>query len=802
METNKQHTTHLHTPPLDTLAVSTSQDTKTNLESNALPSAEDPGLTTTEVLGAVNSLNYDTNMSQCTVEPNSDECVSTSAPERPNSPENSFSNGVPVFSSDDELDRECDRTVSKKALTRSLGRNEFSRIVVSKTRKAVGDSVVTGKYLPGKIISLPDGDVEIDARVQSTISLLQGKGKAWKRGGTPGPKDPIVVKPMGTGPSSTMNAAKKQSLMSSPKTSPSHTVDSSSRLQASPSHSSSRGSMTPSPETKRKSKLVESNPFFKHDQLMKMQQSPEKTIPNGTASPTGMKRSHTTANVTSRVLPVNSRSLSDVVQPSENEQPSEPATEEEPLSIKVRIKLWVDKEREAKEIQEQEIAQKRKLSNPSVLDSFNHNKNDTGAKPHEVAKSSSEVREDECQIAEDDNVYEVIPADMVFNEAQEIAPALPPRNTKNFIATVAQPNPQNQVITSPKMSPKRGKVFSKSSPKSSPKKMKNKEPKDRSNDNHTHLSPKSGRSKWIPKLSPRLGRKKKGTDSYDETDNQQLEKISNRSSKKRVAIKKKPSTSTSQANDAAPCKQLDGNEDDVYDDIVMGTSKLKMVERKRASSLTLTQCNKLVDSPKRRSDSQPIDPDILLSVSTKYDDRTYMYTAVSAHRLDPDSEKFKKSKQPQSDVVISIAPPSDSHQAGDVLEEGDFAAPLPSVFKRSERGRSQKSTVDRTISRDIRDIIDSLGTGQMGSQQSTNRVSKTPSPKFGSRNISQSDSLEVPADIRSSMSDSALNLIGDDQEVLRSSKARQASPDLSGDSSSDTETNGKLHVIECMHLYV
>lgn len=314
------------------------------------------------------------------------------------------------------------------------------------------------------------------------------------------------------------------------------------------------------------------------------------------------------------------------------------------VNIQSRIKLWADKEKEAKETKELE-----RIRSPSSQKSNNSS----------PQRSHSNTPP---------KVFDLItrpksPIKIVESPEENSKP-----HKKHSSVTT------NSNTTSPSRSPIKGRKSRSSS-------------KDSSSEQN---SPK--KSRWKLK-SPLFGRKKAldslSVDSEQSDENtlsgsnekldKKAHKISSRTSHKRKAVKKRLSSALGRSH---------SDDKVIRDDQALPTSKPPIPDRQRSSSVGPKQSIRLNH---RRATSQPnIHKNTVQTPEIEGD-----YMIVRSKRLDAETE-------------IIIGSSSSSSLSNDVV-------------LRDEKGRKNADAKTKTISRDIRDIIDSLGTSNLdhGDSQGT-----------------------------------------------------------------------------------
>ena len=471
---------------------------------------------------------------------------------------------------------------------------------------------------------------------------------------------------------------------------------------------------------------IESNPFFQQDRQCTDASPIKLSEDRGTSK--SFSKSSTVSVYHLRSGSVGSRS----------------GSMSEPMSIKMRIKLWSEKERKAK--QQQMLTERRKSAHFPISSSVANelepvhplesdgslSLDTTSQKTAQKQKSTStsslnvETHKERCNLCKDCEATETN-IDSTTNDL--ITTDIKLEGTSSTLETQLSGGSVDDAV-SPSV-----KVDNEvSSPKASPKRNPKRNSTDSSLDVPKGLSKLSSRL-----LSPRFRRKKR--DSSAQEDEDKKKKIASRSSKKRKAFKSKlSSTNSDNLPDMKVQKPSSGDslkhrsiDDDVF--------TFEEDSSQRTSSLSEKPRNEM-PNVKKRSESQPVDPQ-QLSMS-------HIQTQVQGGASEGEN--------------LCVA----TKFLEDIVNSDDAVGPLPSVFVRSERNRQTKEARDRTISRDIREIIDSFGTED---------IEEGNQPFTAVEKPSESSTLSVGSDAKPSASDSEIDVI------------RTSSPSGSCESSND----GKLH---------
>ena len=401
-----------------------------------------------------------------------------------------------------------------------------------------------------------------------------------------------------------------------------------------------------------------------------------------------------------------------------------------------------------------------------------------------------------------EELYTTIPGEIFYTnpleESEEVPPELPPRPV--HLAALASKNAtangaicENGEDVYEDIDQQR--ASQNDSPSSSPPKHGLLKGKDKMPEKEG-FSPKHGRSKLSQLFrSPMLTRKKKMGDrvsSLDEKEQEKMKteteekslKIANRSSKKRTAIRKRPLTTTSSTDgtptEAEPENRAHGSENEdsnECEDVFVSKSSSDL----NAESATVEPLQGDLDAP-----------------SPQIQEDAESYNTVTRKNLDPHTQKFV------SFTTDNLDQPSQESDIGD--------KDSPKAAKCTSRRKLRK---DRTLSREIFDIINSMG-GEEDEVSSTNsdgtaeeQLSRT-APEGKSSPFLSSSSISDSVNIKTFLSDPALhaNVTSKDHHegrnhlvVPRKLRGRSSSSpqpfqggmnspmmsDVSGDSGSDIE---------------
>ena len=427
-------------------------------------------------------------------------------------------------------------------------------------------------------------------------------------------------------------------------------------------HSPSRTFLREIPKGK-----VESNPFFQQDRRTDMKQ-PRSSI----------KATEDTNALTSKCSAIsNSVSTHGVWCDSLN---SRSESLSEPLSIRMRIQLWSEKERAAK--RQQVNVERRKSAHfpvssnltkelDSVLPSHDVCSSGSASASHGISTKqrsnsmSSLHLETQTQIEDVHTIVSIsatsagsIDTTGIFSKIETQSPESDDDNEAVKKDSSPQSSPQASPQTSPQVSPKR-----------SPKR------------NHRDSSldvPKSNLHKLSSKLlSPRFRRKKR--DSSSQECEEKNVKIASRSSRKRKAFKSKFHTTLSnppyaEVHKPSASDSISNIDDDVF--AVEDNTSLQTSVNTKGFEMVIT---------KNGAESLPVDPEGILH-SIKSCELTQTATIETDNLWNMKSTKANPE------------------------QEDDRADYIPMSCLPSERGRQQPE-VKRTISGDIREIINSFGSG-------------------------------------------------------------------------------------------
>ena len=644
------------------------------------------------------------------------------------------------FSSEDSEDSDTNITMSTSCGQAEL-RNLKSEAMVA-VRRNSGGSTNDHKYLAGKVVEIPsdEDDIAVDKRVQSTYSLFsKGNLKSKRQISTKSTlnvqqKEP-AIKPMGVGaPGTTWRRTPSPNHSKSNNSSPTHTT----HLQA----KSFVKLRSPSPEV---GKRVQSNPFFQQDRdrmtasrtIVNALKARERnrlgsaptnvmstfpTEPNSSSADVSAMKGHkgksfskSQSSVLLDVFPTSGAPADDVEPQISNKEKSKgtsvdvnrrhstETTTKVPLdaavavNIQSRIKLWAEKEKEAKAIQIQEEQDKRHYS--------------VGVHKQ---KEQHAVKEDGTTMAQSENLTSNVAKSLKVTEPSvrggnqqtvkyEKIPLQDKDETKKVTGSGNKEGySSSSSLGSPSRSPIKG-SRSRSSSKGS---------KDSSSE---ELSPK--KSRWKLR-SPLLNRKRNtdsestSMDSEQSDENTLSSKMGNRSGKKRKAIKKRlSSTFAGILRSNSDAKHVQDKKSKTSDDIPTTHQEVVKEAMQRSNSVGASSRRRVNVNNKQKTVSQPDISRMCVNHTPPngdggtHEDEVYM--VIRSKQLDPETERFTgtgnvpNGSPRQNDTQIH-------NQAIDTAER-DTVAELPSVFIRQDKGR-KIDVEDRTISRDIRDIIDSLGT--------------------------------------------------------------------------------------------
>ena len=355
-----------------------------------------------------------------------------------------------------------------------------------------------------------------------------------------------------------------------------------------------------------------------------------------------------------------------------------------------------------------------------------------------------ERAEAECIITED--LYATIPGENYgITALSDTPPALPPRpadlqhSLSNQDETLQGEQLYDEVEISSTESPKVGR---KNQERGSPAKG-SPSPKRKTKGSKSELSGvKQNKSRW--KFSPRLGRRKeKSETATDEKPSdaevgkgrvlaEQHSKIAGRRSKKRTAMKKRNSSTRSS-----------GEMVDFRVDVTIEPTFENGTEEEHEEHILETSIHSSDDDAKPRSGSSGSE----VSRPRATTDPT-SYLQVTAKRLDPRTGR-----------VVSVSPESDVTQEEEEDDDDVGSIPRHAALKR-------KKNIDKTLSREIYDMISTMGDSEDGISSSTGQLSKG-----SSHDLLMSENLSAPADMRPSLSES--NLL---DQLQRTAKPRLHCP--------------------------
>ena len=405
-----------------------------------------------------------------------------------------------------------------------------------------------------------------------------------------------------------------------------------------------------------------------------------------------------------------------------------------------------------------------------------------------------------------EELYTTIPGEMFYEnpleESEEVPPELPPRPV-HLAALASKKATANGVVCENGEDVyediDQQKVSQNDSPSSSPSKHGLLKGKDKIPEKEG-FSPKHGRSKLSQLFrSPILTRKKKmgeRVSSLDEKEQEKMKtdteekslKIASRSSKKRIAIRKRPLMTTSSTasqsdgtpTEAEPEKRMHGSENEdsnECEDVFASKSSSDL----NAESATVEPLQSDLDAP-----------------SPQIQEDAESYITVTRKNLDPHTQKFV------SFTTDNLDQPSRESDTGDKNP--------PKAAKCTSRRKLRK---DRTLSREIFDIINSMGGEEEEFLSITSdgaadeQLSRT-APEGRSSPFLPSSSISDSVNIKTFLSDPALhaNVTSQDHHegrnhlvIPRRLRGRSSSSphpfqdsmnspvmsDISGDSGSDIE---------------
>jgi len=429
------------------------------------------------------------------------------------------------------------------------------------------------------------------------------------------------------------------------------------------------------------------------------------------------------------------------------------------------------------------------------------------------SSGASAVAENSESVYEED-LYATIPGEIYENpleESEEVPPELPPRpdHFRGIVSseTAAVANGviyelEDEIYEDPEATENSPNVSKTGSPPSPVKGEKLSSTKGKNKiriQSDKEMSPKPSRSKWSQIFSPVLSRRRKmeerSNSLLDEREQEEgrteaegkQQRIAGRSSKKRAAIRKKRSTNT-----------------DSFDSLTDGAGAgTESDERTLDSENENTECDDVFAS-KSSPSAQQLQTE-LKSSESPCNMNEESYVSVADKKLDPQSGRFIISPLESSEASDK---PSQAAEGKGVCEGAASSKPTKKKLRKN-----------RTLSREIYDIINSMGTeGHIGisticEDYTEEHTSRTP-PERNSALLLMSSNLSAPAEMRSFHSDSALNVsstrpsgdCGLNAPLLvvpydrrrRSSSSPQpiqrgAMFDMSGDSSSDVEPNAPTY---------
>ncbi len=467
------------------------------------------------------------------------------------------------------------------------------------------------KRLTGKFIELSlSENCEIDERIQSTYKLFT------KQGSKSLPRQKAV---------SVCLTNRDETAPHSNHSSPTHEY-------LSPASLSSRNMRCASPEIG--GSRIHSNPFFVQDRLsrsnlerQRLDSAPANMNLKITNNPEIRSQSSASVYPSFSSSLSTSKSFSHTTGTSVNKTLSS-------VDIQSRIKLWAEKEKEAKEIKELE-----RIRSPSGQ------KSNSSSPQRSYSNTPPKVFD---LISSPKSPVKIVESPEENNKVQK----------KHSLTTISS------TTTSPSNSPIKGRKSRSGS-------------KDSSSEQNSDTSPR--KSRW--KLKSPLFRRKKNSEKSLSVDseqsdenmlsgsNEKVHKIS-RTSHKRKAIKKKLSSTLSMPRSAS-------DDTVIRDDHAIPANKPPLPGRQRSNSVGPKQGLQI---NRRRAISQPN----IHKVHSPEIEGDYMI--VRSKRLDPDTQ-----------TIIGNSSNSLSTE----------------VIMREEKGRKTSSSKRKTISGDIRDIIESLGTSSL-----------------------------------------------------------------------------------------
>ena len=556
------------------------------------------------------------------------------------------SKGTPIrvdvnngFSSEDDSDDGEMITMSQ-----SCGQAELKKL----KEKSSG----TKDLLPGKYIELPTSpDLIVDERIQSTYKLF--------------------TKPTSRSLPRKVSTSVSEREYVSNQSSPSHT----SSLQ--PSVMGNLRSVSPEIGGR-----IKSNPFFVQDRMSRSNlNSTDRQRLDSAPAKVSQSVSTLSSHTENKVGVSPSRSFS-----GNTGSPVRSGVNPVAIDIQSRIKLWAEKEREAKESKEQELERVRsppQKSSPVKGDSAKDKSQSSQLKKLvKVLKSVESPEQDASNQATKQKKYKESKQGIHASSSSLGSPSRSRKGLRSRSSSKGSKGSSSE--QTPDTSPKKSRWKLKS-PLFNRKKTSASESLDseQSDDNlllgseeHLATSKKGGKESPTPRVSKKGGKEsptpsasKKGGKESPTTN-----KISSRSSNKRKAVKKRLSSAF-----GLPMSRSNSDSRTLDDQTVSSSSSAADNELRQRSNSVDSKLQ--LKTNYRRAASQPDIKSLLVTPSA-----------------------FSQSK---GETAESATP--------DQTQKSDDAS---LVVIREDKGRHDQQSKHRTISRDIRDIIDSLGTGSLDREES------------------------------------------------------------------------------------
>ena len=538
------------------------------------------------------------------------------------------------FSSEDDSDDEDMITMSQ-----SCGQAEL--------KKLKEEPSGTKDLLAGKYIELPTSpDLIVDERIQSTYKLF--------------------TKPTSKSLPRKVSSGVNEREYKSNQSSPSHTTT----LQP-----SVMGNLrSASPEIGRR---IKSNPFFVQDRMSRSNlNSTDRqrldSAPAKVSQSVSTLSSHTENNI--GVSP--SRSFS-----GNTGSPVRKGVNPVTIDIQSRIKLWAEKEREAKETKEHELERVR-------------------SPPQKSSPVKGDATKDKSQSSQLKKLVKVLKS----IDSPEQDPRDQATKQKKFKESKQEIHGSSSSLGSPSRSRKG--LRSRSSSKGS---------KDSSSEQTPDTSPK--KSRWKLK-SPLFNRKK--TSVSESLDSEQSDDNLLMGSEEHLATSKKGG----KESPTSSASKKGGKESPTSNKISSRSNNKRKAVKKRLSSafgLPMSRSN---------SDSRTLDDQAVPSKSSAVEHEQRRRSNSVGPKLRLKTNHRRTASQPDI-KSLSVGPSASRGSASTSAlgqSEGETAesatpdqtqknqAESPVVI-REDKGRQNQESKHRTISRDIRDIIDSLGTGSLDREE-------------------------------------------------------------------------------------